>query len=103
MFDLVLAGGTVYDGTGGKPFRANVCVSDGKIARITEELPQGKVVLDVTGLAVAPGFIDTHTHSDTSHFREHPALSQVAQGVTTELAGNCGGSVMPSVEEAGSA
>lgn len=99
MFDLVLAGGTVYDGTGGKPFRANVCVSDGKIARITEELPQGKVVLDVTGLAVAPGFIDTHTHSDTSHFREHPALSQVAQGVTTELAGNCGGSVMPSVEE----
>ena len=40
MFDLVLAGGTVYDGTGGKPFRANVCVSDGKIARITEELPQ---------------------------------------------------------------
>ena len=99
MYDIVLTGGLLCDGTGGKPFRANLCVKDGKIARITEELPQGKEILDVTGLAVAPGFIDSHTHSDTSHFDPGPALSQVAQGVTTEIAGNCGGSVMPSLEE----
>lgn len=99
MYDLILTGGTLYDGTGGKPFRGNLCIKDGKIAAITQALPQGKEILDVTGLAVAPGFIDTHTHSDTSHFDPGPALSQVAQGVTTELAGNCGGSVMPSLPE----
>lgn len=99
MYDLVLKGGLLYDGTGAKPYRANLCVAGGKIARITGELPQAAEILDVTGLAVAPGFIDTHTHSDTSHLDPAPALSQVAQGVTTELAGNCGGSVMPSLPE----
>ena len=99
MYDLVLKGGLLYDGTGEKPYAANLCVSGGKIARITRELPQAAQVLDVTGLAVAPGFIDTHTHSDASHWKDYPVLSQVAQGVTTELAGNCGGSVMPSLPE----
>ena len=99
MYDLVLTGGMIYDGTGGKPFPANLCIRDGKIARISEELPQGKEILDVTGLAVAPGFIDIHTHSDTAHFGAGPVLSQVAQGITTELVGNCGGSAMPSLPE----
>ena len=99
MYDIILAGGTVYDGTGSKPVLANVCIQGGKIAKITQDLPQAKEVLDVTGLAVTPGFIDTHTHSDSSHFGAAPALSQVAQGVTTEIAGNCGGSMMPTTPE----
>ena len=99
MFDMILKGGTVYDGTGAAPKVCNVCISGGKIARITEELPLAQEVVDVAGLAVSPGFIDTHTHSDASHFKAAPALSQVAQGVTTEIAGNCGGSMMPTTPE----
>ena len=99
MYDLVLRGGLLYDGTGGKPRRGNLCVQDGKIACITDSLPEGREILDVTGLAVAPGFIDIHTHSDTAHFGKGPVLSQVAQGITTEIVGNCGGSAMPSLPE----
>lgn len=99
MYDLVLKGGLVYDGTGAKPVSANVCIRAGKIGAITEALPEAKEIVDVSGLAVTPGFIDTHCHSDASHFGTAPGLSQVAQGVTTELAGNCGSSVMPSLPE----
>lgn len=99
MYDLVLHGGLVYDGTGSAPVRANVCIRGGKIAEISQTVPQAREILNVTGLAVSPGFIDTHTHSDASHLRGFSALSQVAQGVTTELAGNCGGSVMPYLPE----
>lgn len=99
MYDILLTGGLIYDGTGGKPYFANLCVREGKIAAVSDSVPEAKETVDVSGLAVAPGFIDTHSHSDLSHLNPIPGLSQVAQGVTTELAGNCGGSVMPSLPE----
>ena len=99
MYDLILKGGLVVDGTRSAPYIANVCVADGKIARITSEEAEAKEVLDVTGLAVAPGFIDPHSHSDDLHLRGGTLESQLAQGVTTEIMGNCGTCVMPALEE----
>ena len=99
MYDIILTGGLVVDGSGEKPYSANVCIQDGKIACITKELPEAKETVDVTGLAVTPGFIDTHSHADVAHLKDYPVYSQVAQGVTTEIAGNCGTSIMPAFPE----
>ena len=98
-YDLILSGGLVVDGTGNKPYKANVCVKDGKIACITTETEEAGEILDVTGLAVTPGFIDTHSHSDANLLLDAPTESKLAQGVTTEVIGNCGMSVLPATEE----
>lgn len=98
QYDLMLSGGLVIDGKGNKPYAANICVQNGKIARITTETVDAKEILDVTGLAVAPGFIDTHSHSDANFLLDAPTESKLAQGVTTEIIGNCGMSVLPTTE-----
>jgi len=100
MFDLILAGGTVVDGTRAKPYEANLCIKDGKIERITDEpVTDAKEVVDITGLTVAPGFIDIHTHSDAAPLVNYLADSKLAQGVTTEVCGNCGISNLPATPE----
>ena len=100
QYDLILSGGLVIDGTGKEPYAANVCVKDGKIACITTENDlNAKEMLDVSGLAVTPGFIDTHSHSDANLLQDAPTESKLAQGVTTEIIGNCGMSVLPATEE----
>lgn len=96
-YDLILAGGTVVDGTRAEPYQANVCIKDGKIAAITKETAEAAEIVDVTGLAVTPGFIDLHTHSDQVPFTNHVVESKVAQGVTMELVGNCGSSILPAL------
>ena len=98
-YDLILAGGTVVDGTRGEPYQANVCIKDGKIAAITKEMAEATEIVDVTGLAVTPGFVDLHTHSDQVPFGNHVVESKVAQGVTMELVGNCGSSILPALPE----
>ncbi len=94
MSDLLLRGGMVYDGMGGPAVRADVAVTGDAITAIGDLAgePSGRVV-DVTGLAVAPGFIDIHTHSDLSFLANRPMRSSIAQGVTTEVVGNCGFSI----------
>ena len=100
MYDLILAGGTVVDGTRAKPYAANVCIKDGIVADITQQPVQdAKEIVDVTGLIVTPGFIDIHSHSDASPLAEYLGDSKLAQGVTTELAGNCGISNLPATPE----
>jgi N-acyl-D-amino-acid deacylase len=95
-YDLLLRGGTVYDGLGGPGMAADVAVRGDRIVGIGSFAgAEAALVLDVSGLAVAPGFVDIHTHSDASIFRHPGAQSRVRQGVTTEITGNCGSSAAP--------
>lgn len=95
MYDLILKGGLVVDGTGSAPQKANVCILDGKIAAITAQEVSGKETLDVTGLAVVPGFIDIHSHSDAQPFTGIAPENYLLQGVTTQIVGNCGTAMVP--------
>ena len=95
-FDLVIRGGTVVDGTGAPAYAADVAVTGDAIAAVGSiSAEQGRRVLDATGFHVCPGFIDIHTHSDRTILEYPTADSRVRQGVTTELAGNCGSSAAP--------
>lgn len=99
MYDLKIVGGAVYDGLGGEPIFANVYIKDGKIAEISNQNKEAKEQINAQGLCVAPGFIDIHSHSDQVPFRNGNAECQVRQGVTTEIVGNCGEALFPSLPE----
>ena len=94
MADLVIRGGTVFDGTGAPGRRADVAVSGGVIDEIGPQL-RGPVELDASGCAVAPGFIDIHTHYDAQVFWDPALRPSSYHGVTTVVAGNCGFSIAP--------
>ena len=98
MFDLVIKGGKVCDGTGSPWFYADVGVKGDRIACIGQIDPSDYAagqVIDAAGKAVAPGFVDVHTHSDYSIVLYPRADSMVRQGVTTVINGNCGSSAGP--------
>src|SRR5436190_5522953 len=94
--DVVVRGGTLVDGTGTPPRRADVRVRDGVIAEIATDLTaDGEAVIDAAGAFVAPGFIDCHTHYDPSMWWD-PLLDPMPQhGVTTVVTGNCSLSLTP--------
>jgi|GEM_PF-1665602 len=78
MFDLVLSGGLIVDGTRAKAYPATICIENGRIARITSEpVTNAKEIVDVAGRVVAPGFIDIHTHSDASPLVDYIVESDV--------------------------
>ena len=86
----------VYDGRGSAPFVTDVAIADGRIVAIgdlTERDAHERVPCD--GLALAPGFIDVHSHSDELWLVDPRCEGKIRQGVTTEIAGNCGTSVAP--------
>lgn len=97
MFDLLVRGGMILDGTGAPAYRGDVGVRDGCITAIGTDLPREEAgeVLDAEGMAVTPGFIDIHTHSDFVLLVDGRASSQVCQGVTLEVIGQCGFSCAP--------
>src|SRR4051812_47032959 len=96
VFDLLIRGGTVIDGTGRPPFPADLAVRDGRVCDLGDvPAPEGVPCLDARGLYVTPGFIDVHSHSDFTLFVDPRAVSSLAQGVTLEVVGNCGHGCAP--------
>lgn len=93
--DLVIRGGTVYDGSGAEGLVADVAVADGRIVQVGRVEAGEAPELDAVGLAVAPGFIDIHSHSDYTLLVDPRAVSALFQGVTTEIVGNCGFGCFP--------
>jgi N-acyl-D-amino-acid deacylase len=95
MFDLLIRNGYIIDGTGKDGFVASIGIQDGKIIAIGDLQESAEKVIDATGLAVTPGFIDSHSHSDTNLFASAETIEKLEQGITTAIAGQCGSSAAP--------
>jgi len=98
VFDLLLRGGWVVDGTGAPPFRADLAVRGDRIAAVGHLPGAGGTAaaeLDVTGRYLMPGFIDAHTHADGLADSEDAQLAALRQGITTVLIGQDGVSYAP--------
>ena len=90
MFDLVVRGGQLIDGTGGEPFSADVGITDGRIAYIGSDADPGRDEVDAQGRLVTPGFIDVHSHLDGNATFESRLKPNSGHGVTSTVIGNCG-------------
>jgi N-acyl-D-aspartate/D-glutamate deacylase len=104
-FDLVVRGGAVMDGSGAPAFRADVAVAGGRIVSVgtVPEAARARTVIDAANLAVAPGFVDMHSHADLIALADAATqrrllANKLLQGVTTLVVGNCGLGVAPSDE-----
>lgn len=96
MLTCIFERASVYDGSGRPPFIADVATFGDRIAligQLSERDARHRIACD--GLALAPGFIDIHSHSDEHWLIENAASGKILQGVTTEIGGNCGSSVAP--------
>jgi N-acyl-D-amino-acid deacylase len=96
--EIVIRGGTVFDGTGAPGRPADVAMADGVITEIGPNL-RGDDELDASGCAVTPGFIDIHTHYDAQVFWDPALRPSSYHGVTTVVAGNCGFAIAPTRAE----
>lgn len=87
-YDILIRGGTIYDGTGGPPRQADVAIQGDRIAAVGR-LPDGaaRLVVEAAGLAVAPGFINMLSHSETSLIADGRSQGEIRQGVTTQIFG----------------
>ena len=102
MLDILIKNGTIIDGTGAAPMRADVAIADGRIVEIAPVEQGGagicaeaQTVIDASARLVTPGFVDVHGHSDFSVLVNPEAESMIRQGITTEIAGNCGAGPFP--------
>lgn len=97
---IAITGGTLIDGSGRAPVSDTVVIiKGGSIVAVGRRgqirIPEGARVIDARGLVVAPGFIDTHSHSDRGFDEDPSAVTQVSQGITTVAIGQDGGSALP--------
>ncbi|RAK62525.1 N-acyl-D-amino-acid deacylase family protein [Phenylobacterium kunshanense] len=95
MFDVIVKGGLVVDGTGAPAFTGDVAVKDGRIAAVGKVEGEARQVVDAAGRVVAPGFIDPHTHFDVQLLWDGAARPALEHGVTTIVPGNCSLSLAP--------
>src|SRR3989440_1934474 len=87
-FDIIIRGGTLYDGTGRAPIKADVGIKGDRIAAVGNlSRATAPTIVDAQGLAVAPGFINMLAHSETSLIVDPRSLSEIKQGVTTQIFG----------------
>ncbi len=97
--DLLIAGATVVDGSGAPAWCGTVGVAGERIVLVSRgdaiDVPEAARTIDASGLALAPGFIDVHTHADLAPFTDPWMDSALRQGVTTVVVGNCGMSAWP--------
>ena len=95
QFDLIISNGTIYNGSGKEPFKADIAIKNQKIIGIGNfSNAKATKTINATGLAVAPGFIDLHTHIESIH-KTPDAESHVRQGITLALGGPDGGCPWP--------
>ncbi|MDD2537982.1 MAG: D-aminoacylase [Bacteroidales bacterium] len=94
-FETIIANGLIYTGDGKPPFRGDVGIKNGKIAALGRLGDYADRMVDAAGMAVSPGFVDIHTHTDTNLFQCPEGDSRIFQGITTDAGGNCGGSPFP--------
>ena len=94
-YDTIIRNGNIYDGTGGKPYLADLAIQGDKIAKIAPNIPErGKEEIDGSNMAVTPGFINMLSWATTSLIADGRSLSDIKQGVTLEVFGE-GGSMGP--------
>ena len=100
MKRILIQNGTIYDGLGGQPYQADLLVQDDRIAQIAPGITEpADQVIDATGKVVTPGFVDIHRHHDAKPLNDpHFGEVELAQGITTAVAGNCGISMTPRPE-----
>jgi N-acyl-D-aspartate/D-glutamate deacylase len=94
-YDLIVRGGRIVDGSGLPSYVADVGVKDGKIAEVGRLTESAARTIDAAGLAVAPGFIDHHTHLDAQMLWDPYGTCEPQHGVTTVVMGNCGLTLAP--------
>ncbi|MCL1973369.1 MAG: amidohydrolase family protein, partial [Bacteroidetes bacterium] len=94
-FDILVKNGLIYTGDGRAPIPGDLGIKEGKIAAVGYLGDTADQILDAGGLAVSPGFIDIHSHTDTNLLQCPPGDSKLYQGVTLDVGGNCGDSPFP--------
>src|SRR5271168_5359833 len=95
MFDVVIRNGSIVDGSGEAAFVGDLAIKDGRIAAVGKVEGQAARTIDAAGKAVAPGFIDPHTHFDVQLLWDGAARPALEHGVTAVVPGNCSLSLAP--------
>jgi len=99
MYDLIIKGGTVVDGSGATAYQADVAVSGNRIVAIGNDLGSARETLDASGCYVTPGFVDIHTHYDGQATWDPEMAPSSWHGVTTVVMGNCGVGFAPAAKD----